>query len=306
MQVSAVNGMVVEQEQVVTAFLVTIVALAFNLVGTYGIMMDLNGALISSAITIVGLGFWYHFTLRIYNRFKFAEQKGGFDDEEDEPFADADESSSKKGTLPGPKQKKAKAKTSSMSKFFFGRKKSSNFGYSNDSGSLRESRRSDESEGVDAPSTDVDASIFSGSLSMKSEKRFSGGAWERRFVVLKGKNANMYTSKLEFERNPLKTINKRPVSFEGFTVEGVLEDDLFMLYLNPLDEDDERRPWEFRCDTKQELEEWVMAFRNVLYSDEPSAVDVPSSRSVAGTTVASSRLGSRSEISTVMSYRTTN
>jgi hypothetical protein len=59
-QARAVDGMVVEQEQVVTAFVFSLFCLAISLMGTYGIMMTLPAALITSAMTLIGTCCVYH------------------------------------------------------------------------------------------------------------------------------------------------------------------------------------------------------------------------------------------------------
>lgn len=46
-------------------------------------MMDQKSAIASSIITVISMGFWYHYTLRIYNRFSW-NAKTAWDDEDDD------------------------------------------------------------------------------------------------------------------------------------------------------------------------------------------------------------------------------
>lgn len=69
--VKAINGMVEEQERVVAAFVMAMVGLNVTLIGVYFIMMFQLGAIISSAVMILGLMYQYHCAVRIINRFAY-------------------------------------------------------------------------------------------------------------------------------------------------------------------------------------------------------------------------------------------
>lgn len=70
----AVEGMVVEQKQVVVAFCVTVLFITFNMIGVFFIMMTTEGAATCTVILLVSMGIWYSYSLRIYNRFKFERE----------------------------------------------------------------------------------------------------------------------------------------------------------------------------------------------------------------------------------------
>lgn len=93
--IQAVNGMVIEQKQVVNAFVMMMVMFAFQMVGLYWIMMDSTSAIINTIITLLGMYVWYSYCLRIYNRFYWDQSTGdkwqGFSADEDGSAADLDE-----------------------------------------------------------------------------------------------------------------------------------------------------------------------------------------------------------------------
>jgi hypothetical protein len=69
--VHAVDGMVQEQRSIVFFFGVLCVAFNISIIGLFGTMLDEVNALICSAIFTGGLYMWYHYSLRIYNRFQY-------------------------------------------------------------------------------------------------------------------------------------------------------------------------------------------------------------------------------------------
>ena len=93
--IQAVNGMVIEQKQVVNAFVMMMVMFAFQMVGIYWIMMDSISAIINTIITLLGMYVWYSYCLRIYNRFYWDQSTGdkwqGFSADGDGGAADLDE-----------------------------------------------------------------------------------------------------------------------------------------------------------------------------------------------------------------------
>jgi len=68
--VRAVDGMLFEQDQVFVSFIGCLLTFAVSTVMAYWILMEEDVAITCTVITILGSGLWYHFTLRIYNRFK--------------------------------------------------------------------------------------------------------------------------------------------------------------------------------------------------------------------------------------------
>lgn len=93
--VQAINGMVHEQKQVLFSFILMMFVFALQLIGMYWIMMDQISAIVSSLITVGGMYIWYHYCLRIYNRFYWDQSKAdnwqGLLDVDEGQFADLDE-----------------------------------------------------------------------------------------------------------------------------------------------------------------------------------------------------------------------
>ena len=60
----------IEQEHILLVFVLMIFFLTVANIGMYGIMMDEMHAIVCSVFSVVGMVLWYHYALRIYNRFK--------------------------------------------------------------------------------------------------------------------------------------------------------------------------------------------------------------------------------------------
>ena len=94
--IQAVNGMVIEQKQVVNGFILMMIMFALQMIGLYWIMMDSASAIVNTIITLLGMYVWYSYCLRIYNRFYWDQSTGdkwqGFSADDDEGgAADLDE-----------------------------------------------------------------------------------------------------------------------------------------------------------------------------------------------------------------------
>jgi hypothetical protein len=93
--IQAVNGMVIEQKQVVNGFIMMMIMFALQMIGLYWIMMDSISAIINTIITLMGMYVWYSYCLRIYNRFYWDQSTGdkwqGFSADDEGGAADLDE-----------------------------------------------------------------------------------------------------------------------------------------------------------------------------------------------------------------------
>lgn len=93
--IQAVNGMVIEQKQVVNGFIMMMIMFALQMIGLYWIMMDSISAIINTIITLLGMYVWYSYCLRIYNRFYWDQSTGdkwqGFSADDEGGAADLDE-----------------------------------------------------------------------------------------------------------------------------------------------------------------------------------------------------------------------
>jgi hypothetical protein len=68
---TAVEGMVYEQEQVVGCFIFTVVFFTISTVATFFIMVPIEAAIVCTILMLFGIYAWYHYVLRIYNRFQY-------------------------------------------------------------------------------------------------------------------------------------------------------------------------------------------------------------------------------------------
>jgi hypothetical protein len=60
-----------------------------------------------------------------------------------------------------------------------------------------------------------------------------------------------------------KPQNFRPIELDGYEIQMSHADDL-KLSLIPIESDDDRRIWEFRCDTSGEVSYWRKAFQDAI------------------------------------------
>lgn len=263
----------IEQQEVVNVFCVCIFCLGLTLIGTYGVMMDEISAIACSILTGISILAWYHYTLRIYNRFKFDANHDWADedkDEFDEQFPD------NRAEARAARKKREEESAKGFGGIFSIFSKSQSSDESNFESASREKKNGTvvgrtDSANVGAAATTLssaagtgasgDMSLFTGYLTMKTGSMFSK-SMSRRYFVIRGSFALYYHSKEEFEIRPNDPINKRPISLEGYLVDVEMSETEFKLVLSPddNDEDDMRKRWEFRCDTQSELDAWRQAF----------------------------------------------
>eukprot|EP00600_Ochromonadales_sp_CCMP1393_P007076 CAMPEP_0174963442 /NCGR_PEP_ID=MMETSP0004_2-20121128/5332_1 /TAXON_ID=420556 /ORGANISM="Ochromonas sp., Strain CCMP1393" /LENGTH=468 /DNA_ID=CAMNT_0016212067 /DNA_START=119 /DNA_END=1525 /DNA_ORIENTATION=- len=100
------------------------------------------------------------------------------------------------------------------------------------------------------------------------------GVWERRFFVVTDDNLMYYyKDQYSYEEDPYKPINHRPIDLEGYTlIAGTIEPP-YAISLIPIDPDDIRKAWKFRCDTISEFQHWVEVLNNALQRCRPSSGD---------------------------------
>jgi hypothetical protein len=261
--VKAVNAMVKGQQHVLVVFVMCAVVFNISLVGIYFTNMDIPAAIVSSVINIIGLFTWYVASLRIYNRFKFQAVKlavsdDGLDDDEtvdedstnqpkkeNDNKTDNDNSDKLKETLlPKPKN--------TLSSLF--RFKSSK--------PVQESTNFNNKQPSEFSNKHENCRI-KGYITLKEEGLLSV-QWKRRYATLKHRTLNYYSDQRDFELQPDKPLNKRPITFEGYMVDEDITEDHYELTIAPIDPDDNQKIWEFRCDTLDELALWRDALRETI------------------------------------------
>lgn len=250
--VNAVNGLVVEQKHILVAFIISIIFFAFQAVGMYWVMMESTSAIVSTCVTFVAMFFWYDYALKLFNRFRWDYKNSDWNDftNPDQELDDLNPNSvvlSKDSSDDVSTNKK-------KNKFRFLHLKN------------RSSKPEDES---DVPLYGVSKFIdesrknepSGGYLTMKAHRNYlMKEPWERRFFVIKGTLIYYYKDKRSFQLNPSNPINRRPIDLEGYTfVAGNMEPP-YVITLVPIDPDDIRKTWKFRCDTLGEFNSWVQTF----------------------------------------------
>ncbi len=110
-----------------------------------------------------------------------------------------------------------------------------------------------------------------------SNTLFFAEKWIRVYMVLNQSDLFFYQTKEDYQMKPKQTIKNRPISVVGW-VDGELGSSLLFRYivqsfqgkkgelqisLTPLNPSDERRRWDFRVETMDELMLWSDSFERV-------------------------------------------
>lgn len=107
---------------------------------------------------------------------------------------------------------------------------------------------------------------YSGHLTVKGVKKsFSlSDPWERRYFVVEDNFIYYYKDKKSYELEPQNPINRRPIDLEGYTLVAGAVEPPYAISLVPIDADDIRKAWKFRCDTLTEFNNWVDVFTSAI------------------------------------------
>jgi PH domain len=90
-------------------------------------------------------------------------------------------------------------------------------------------------------------------VSIKSDN--DGDPWTRKYFVLDEGSLFYYDSKQAADDTRNKPANFRPIKIMGYEIRSFLSAP-YTIKLIPTDPEDDRRLWEFRCDTPEELRMW--------------------------------------------------
>jgi hypothetical protein len=235
--VRAVEGMVEEQENIVQTFIIAVFSFGFQCIGMYFIMMDWVSATVTSVITLLGIILWYNYSLRLYNRFSWKDMniKWSNSDEGEQSDMDDDDSNPVKNAMHYRKKRLSKTKRGS-------------------------SRSEEEDQALDELGSERGQSETPGGyLTLKVPGTF-GDPWQRRYFMVRGKMVYYYKDKRAFQLDPRKPLNTRPIDLEGYTLIAGAREPPYSIALVPVDEDDNRKAWKFRCDTLAEFQMWLEIF----------------------------------------------
>eukprot|EP01036_Dinobryon_divergens_P026925 gene26924-35622_t len=261
--IRAVEGMVVEQNQIIVAFVFAAIWFALEMIGLFWVMFSQACAIACSLCMLGALFIWYHFCLRIYNRFnwnKFYSSRWQEEDEAEEErrnFGDLDPNgtSDLKTIVPLKDPRTTRGGTK-------------------------------QEVGLELLPTDQSADIthsayISIQIPESSQSRiFSSysSSWKRCYLILRnGSMLYYYSSKQAFSTNPSRPMNLRPLDLSKFTLStsssnnsnngNVHASMSFILSLIPTSHSTEEKTWHFRCDTATEFNEWVDIFSKSMSSE---------------------------------------
>lgn len=276
--VRAVEGMVKEKDSIFLAFFLSIVLFQLANLACCFVVMNTNAAWVSMVIFLFGFWYWYKYCIRIYNRFKL----------EDTGFAWNDDNNKNK-------------KSSGITRIFstdpsYDDKNKENDNNSSGRNQYAPKRRTIVQKLLGTNRTNKDlttplveennsSNIFNqnnymeGYLTKKGDNNgvMFSDVWTRRYFVLQDKNLYYYKTREDFQFDPNKSIKNRPIDLHGYSVSTFVGDSNELhLHLVPIEEDDDRRIWEFRVDTDSELDAWVSAF---IKAGVQKSVSNPSTRS---------------------------
>jgi Ca2+/Na+ antiporter len=100
--------------------------------------------------------------------------------------------------------------------------------------------------------------------SQSSTYLFKGDPWSLRYFVIKGSVMFFYKDKASFKDAPGQPINKRGIDLDGYTLKRDAEPPSFVFQIVVEDPEDNRRDWQFRCDTNDQYDRWVSMLKRVL------------------------------------------
>jgi hypothetical protein len=288
--VRAVEGMLVEQQNILWSFLIAVFSFGLQCVGMYWIMMDQTSAIVSSVFTFIGIFFWYHYALRLYNRFSWSSMKvhwkGGnleSDDENDgldDMTNPANPTAAVTAAVGGVTTKNVLHSGGASNHPDDDNNNDNNNNNQNTKkrsffSSKRQKEHKTRSEEEDQALQDLanqvgkkEVEILGGYLTLKLPGLFGMDPWQRRYFLIRGRLIYFYKDKRAFQLEPSKPINSRPIDLEGFTLIAGAREPPYAIALVTMDEDDPRKAWKFRCDTLAEFQRWIELFSTALKTCE--------------------------------------
>jgi hypothetical protein len=259
----ALEGMIQEQKVIVFSCLITAFFFICQAVGMFWFRMDQISAISTSCVCGLAMIVTYNWLVRIYNRFNWKKkQEMNWDPEMSNDLRDLRPSI-----------------VEDISSWVLGRpsinERPSISVLQDPVGSNRKSGGIDRASVVSGISvkpviandssfhqqyrTGVRDLLLGGLLTMRSRNGIGRSVWKRRYVILKNSHIFFYRSKREFTLNPTKPINDRPIELEGYTLLGGAAKPPYAISLAPIDSEDYRKVWKFRCDTLSEFNRWIEA-----------------------------------------------
>jgi hypothetical protein len=284
--VRALEGMVQEQRTVLMYAMITAFFFICQAVGMFWFRMDQISAITTSCICGFAIVVSYYWLLRIYNRFKFKKTVDmEWDSEKTAELRDLDPSAvedistwvlgSGKSYYDSEMQRRSSMNMNPLhgepmggggppgmavtgTRTGTGTRTQSMGGSDVGSGismkTLLKVTNPMSSTSKGGESSDL---FIGGLLTMRSRNGMGMSVWKRRYIVLKNNLIYLYRSKRDFMMNPIKSLNSRPINLEGYTLLGGALEPPYPISLTPMDAEDPRKVWKFRCDTLTEFQRWM-------------------------------------------------
>ena len=252
----AVEGMKIEQDTMLKCYVCLIGSFALSILASFFLVMTPKAAYISTSFFALQAYGWYHYTLRIYNRFKFdAVQVGNFEDDDHKDPAPSSSFDPKKNPTP---VKKDSTHT------LMGVNFSNYFGPSSAGNTQNASKTKNEldKEGCDdkqilyakAKKLSMEGFLLKKGMTYSS---LMPDSWKRKYFVLKEFELRFYNSKADYLSDSNNAGRARPIDLSGMAFNSFIDKDGNMkMTLEPILDDDNRRRWTFMCDDEDEFEEW--------------------------------------------------
>lgn len=242
----AVEGMVAEQEQVVTSFILSIIFFALNMISCAYIVITVGQATVLSVFLVIYAYFWYAYTLRIYNRFKFTRDNNdmffeGHHDIQEVQLNDAiddHDGVDRKG------------------RHIYNRLHSS----STDAAGPSSSRDYEQTK-ASLKSNTSKSYQYSDYVSLKegSESLFFD-PWKRRYAAIVCESLYIYEDKKMFEESPNQFIRGKKIDL--LDVKIVLDGKDHPFQIN-ISSNIGGKTIQFRCDTAVQLSQWIKVFNAI-------------------------------------------
>ena len=250
--------MAADRFEVFNSYAFGVLMLILSTVTTYFIVMNFLMAVISSVLNVLGGIYTYRTCLNIYNRFKLiggSESKLPFSHKDDrheldsgseDEFEDIDDNRTR---LVGPVRKNSGGM---LGKFF-------SFGGRRKRNSLKKDKHAsgNDMDGFERVSRVNNKVRAKGFMSMRKDDR---SKWKRYYFVMVRSNMYYYKSQSDWELSRTNSVKSRPIDLEGYIVSGVSVEPPYQIVISPAAEDDNRKIWEFRCDTVHEMDAWIQGF----------------------------------------------
>ena len=285
--VRAVDGMLIEQDHIFRSFVVSLFSFALLTVFTFWIVAGDSTDIASTctAILVIAMGIWYHYCLRIYNRFRISASGGSADyvEKKFENHKAAEENThATNSQLASPRQTPAHSTGKSSlteeelkalhgagagaqlfsdthsdtgtSKTFTGSFKSIFTG-------KKGGRASVSDESAPPQLNPMQKVELSGYMTYSKISQNKPAVRIRHFFVLKDKHLFIYNSRRGWESKPNSSINARPIDIDEYDISSSGAVPPYTISLQPLHDD--FAGWQFVCDTTHEMNTWLDAFKGI-------------------------------------------